>query len=194
MNELQQFLNGGAKRAVIRKGGGCEVQAGKDLDVSIDSALKANTAAVVEYEAKLMDDYRQRKASQERLGLLLSRFSPSSAYQLAAQTLAETDLGLKTRYEDAMVAYRTELADYASGRTDADPGGRIAIAVSEEGIKFDVSKGSELDVSGVPRFDGGRAALRNAISSVVVDAGLLSLCILLAFGGAFLAFLRYDVR
>ena len=194
MNELQQFLNGGAARAVARKGVGCEIQAGKDVNASIDSALKANTEAVGEYEAKLTNDYRRRKATQERLGLLLSRFSPSSAYQLAAQTLAGTDLGLKTRYEDAMVAYRTELADYASGRPDAQQGGRIAITVSDEGLKFNVAKGSELDVTGVPRFDGGRAALRNAVSSVVVDAGLLALCILIAFGGAFLAFLRYDVR
>jgi ABC-2 type transport system permease protein len=193
MNQLQQFLAGGAERALSGKGG-CAVEHAEDIDAVIDSAIKANTEAAAEYEAKLMNDYRQRKATQERLGLLLSRFSPSSAYQLAAQTLAGTDLGLKTRFEDAMVAYRTELADYASGRPDAQQGGRIAISVSEEGMKFNVSKGSELDVSGVPRFDGGRAALRNAISSVVVDAGLLSLCILIAFGGAFLAFLRYDVR
>jgi ABC-type transport system involved in multi-copper enzyme maturation permease subunit len=194
MTQLQQLLSGGAERAVARKGGGCEVQAGKDIAALIDSASKANEAATAEYEAKLMNDYRRRKSTQERLGLSLSRFSPSSAYQLAAQTLASTDLSLKTRYEDAMATYRTELADYASGRPDAQPGGRIAISVSEEGMKFDVSKGSELDISGVPRFDEGRAALRNAASAVVVDAGLLSLCILLAFAGAFLAFLRYDVR
>ena len=194
MNQLQQFLHGGAKRDVARKGVGCEIQAGKDVNAVIDSALKANTEAVVEYEAKLTNDYRRRKATQERLGLLLSRFSPSSAYQLAAQTLAGTDLGLKTRNEDAMVAYRTELADYASGQTEVDPGGRIAISFSPEGMKFNVAKGSELDVSGVPRFDGGRVTLKNAVSSVIVDAGLLALSILIAFGGAFLAFLRYDVR
>lgn len=194
MNQLQQLLNGGAERTVSRKGGACEIQAGKDMMALIDSATKANTAAVAEYEAKLMNDYRQRKASQERMGMMLSRFSPSSAYQLVAQTLAGTDLGLKARYEDAMVAYRAELADYATGRPDAEEGGRIAIAVNEEGLKFNVAKGSELDVSGVPRFDGARAAVQNTASSVVVDAGLLALCILLAFGGAFLAFLRYDVR
>jgi ABC-2 type transport system permease protein len=191
MNRMFAFFT--KEESARMQAGGCQNTLGA-INVALDSATKANAMAVADYEAKLNADYRQRKAIQERLGLTLSRLSPSSAYQLAAQTLAGTDLGLKNRYEDAMTAYRAELADYSFGRPEAQQGGRIAIAVTEEGLKFNVAKGAELDISGMPRFDGARAALKDVAASVVVDAGLLMLSILVAFGGAFFAFLRYDVR
>lgn len=191
LNQMLEFL--AHQTEATYEAGGCSVTRGT-INAAIDSAQKANALAVAEYEAKLSADYRIRKATQERMGLALSRFSPSSAYQLAAQTLAGTDLSLKTRYEDAMTAHRADVVDYASSRPKNQMGGGIAISVSDEGMKFNVMKGVELDISGVPRFDATRASLKDAASTLLIDAGLLALCILLAFGGAFVAFLRYDVR
>jgi ABC-type transport system involved in multi-copper enzyme maturation permease subunit len=191
MNQMLAYL---AKQTTATyEAGGCAKTEGT-INVAIDSAMKANALAIADYEAKLNADYRLRKAKQERMGLTLSRLSPSSAYQLASQTLAGTDLSLKTRYEDAMTAHRADVVEYASTRPEGQSGGRIAIAATEEGLKFNVMKGAELDISGIPDFEGQRATLRNIASSLVIDSGLLALCILIAFGGAFIAFLRYDVR
>ncbi len=193
-NQMIEFIQKQNSQLTVYSGQQACPKKTDDIGAIIDSATTANAKAVAEYEAKLMSDYRRQKSAQERFGLTLSRFSPASAYQLAAQTLGGSDLSLKTRNEDAMTAYRTEVIDYAAAQKNDPLAGGIAISASDEGLQFNVKKGAELDISGVPRFDGARAVLRNASSSAVVDTGLLLLCILIAFGGAFVAFLRYDVR
>jgi len=52
-----------------------------------------------EYSKRLNEDRRNRQAYQERLGFILSRFSPASAFRLAAMNLASTDILLKSRAE-----------------------------------------------------------------------------------------------
>jgi hypothetical protein len=46
----------------------------------------------------------------------------------------------------------------------------------------------------MPTFDAPHLTVAGAAAPVVTDAGLLALASLLAFAGAFVAFLRYDVR
>jgi len=51
-----------------------------------------------------------------------------------------------------------------------------------------------LDVSELPRFEAPSHTFSEAIAPSVVDVGLLALFSVLCFAGAFVAFLRYDVR
>lgn len=162
-----------------------------------DSLRKAVEVDITSYETKLYEDLRQRKAGQERLAFTLSRFSPVSAYQLAAMSLAGTDLTLKSRYEDAMNTYRTDFNSYVDKKmaeSGTTGGMRITIS-SDKGIQIgDGRDKTSLDLSDRPMFDAPRRTVGDAAAGVVVDAGLLGLYSLLAFAGAFGVFLRYDVR
>ena len=51
-----------------------------------------------------------------------------------------------------------------------------------------------LDLKELPRFQAPEYKFKEAVAPTVVDMGLLALYSLLAFAGAFVAFLRYDVR
>jgi ABC-type transport system involved in multi-copper enzyme maturation permease subunit len=166
-----------------------------------DSARLAVERKIDEYGLRLQEDLRQRRRVQEKLAFALSRFSPASDYQLAAMTLAETDIETKTRYEDAMVGFRDDFLKFTreKSKESGDIGGiRISMTMGDEGkedVQISADRGAgELDLTGLPQFEHPQPSLAESMSSVVIDAGLIGLMSLLAFAGAFVAFLKYDVR
>ena len=163
-----------------------------------DSLRREVETRIEEYEVKLLDDLRFRKAAQERLAFTLARISPVSAYQLGAMSLAGTGIGLKSRYERMMSDYRTRFNDYREAKQAAsdDPGGGfLSITVSSEtGFKIGTGRDVALDVSDMPQFSPESVTFREAFSPSLIDIGILAIGILLTFMGSFLAFLRYDLR
>ncbi len=150
------------------------------------------------FAQQLNENLRNRKAEQERLGFSLSRFSPASAYQLAALNLAGTGVNLKSRYEDAMQNYRTTFTEYVEKKQKESGGGMGGIRIefnSNTGLKIggDRDRGT-LDLSDMPKFTPPEHTYAAAIAPTLIDLGLLGLYTLAAFAGAFVRFLRYDVR
>jgi hypothetical protein len=161
-----------------------------------DKSRKQLQAEIDENGRKLREDLRNRKREQERLAFLLSRFSPVSAYQLAVMNLAGTDVRVKSRYEDGMSDYRTTYNAYRDQKQrESGSSGGIRISVdSNTGIKIDAGRELSLDLSDMPQFTHPRPAFSDVISATVADLGWLGVATLLAFAGAFAAFVRYDVR
>jgi hypothetical protein len=162
-----------------------------------DKKARDSMQAVIGANARtLREDLRNRKAGRERLAFILSRFSPVSAYQLAAMNLAGTDISLKTRYEDALDAYRTIFNEYkAVNQKKAGDSGGIRISIdTDRGIKIDAGREIALDLSGMPAFTPNRASLAESVAATAPDFGLMGLFSIVAFAGAFAMFLRYDPR
>ena len=175
----------------------CSATADQQWD-SIETAVRQE---VDQYEARLREDFRQKKINQQQVAWGLSRLSPASAYQLAAMTLAETDTNSKRRNEDGMAAFRDQFNEYADAK-QAESGDSPAIKISmmmdgdgTPSLKVDADRDNTgLDVSDVPRFSPPHIGLAEAIAPTILDFGLIGFYILLVFAGAFVAFLRYDVR
>ena len=150
------------------------------------------------YEARLKEDLKNRRRAQQKVGFTLARISPAAAYQLATMALAGTDLTLKNRYEDALRDYRTEFLNYVATKSkSAGPGaGAVMIEMdSEKGLTIKSGRDDAgVDVSDRPRFSAPAVNLGPVAGSVMVDTGLLILFTLVAFGAAFISFLRFDVR
>jgi ABC-type transport system involved in multi-copper enzyme maturation permease subunit len=162
-----------------------------------DRVARDSTHAVIDANArKLREDLRNRKLERERLAFTLSRFSPVSAYQLAAMDLAGTDISLKTRYEDALETYRTEFNRYTEKKQkeSGDAGGIRIMFDSEKGIKIDAGREIALDLSGLPEFTPKKPRLSESVSASAADFGLMGLFTIASFAGAFAMFLRYDPR
>ena len=163
-----------------------------------DSLRKDVEAQIQEFESDLFADLKRRREVQERLALTLSRFSPVSAYQLAAMELAGTDLAMKSRNEDAMTRYREEWLKHVQTKQaeTGDMGGFVQIEISSEtGLKIGGSRGDErIDLSDMPRYSPLRLSASEVLPSVSTDVTLLVLGGLAAFLGACVAFWRYDVR
>lgn len=166
-----------------------------------DSLRRDIEKEIDRYGLRLREDLRQRKSAQEKLAFILSRFSPASAYQLAAMALAGTDIRVKNRYEDAINEYRNQFIQFVQQKQDeTGDNGHIMMAVTmeDDGMSDMSIKGSrskdQIDITDVPRFMMPAVSLAEAVGPVVVDFGLLILYIFLSFAGAFVAFLKYDVR
>jgi len=162
-----------------------------------DAARKAMQKAIEQHGQKLNEDLRNRKAEQERAGLMLARFSPASAYQLAVMNLAGTDIGLKSRYEDAIQTFRRTFNDFtALKQKETGNSGGIRITVdSDKGFSFSAPREKGvIDVSELPQFAPPVRTFAEAVLPTVVDVGIMVLYTVLALAGAMIVFLRYDVR
>ncbi len=163
-----------------------------------DSARKIVDRKIEAYETRLQEDLRQRKSVQERLAFTLSRFSPASAFQLAAMTLAGTDIDLKARNLDVMQNYRTQFNSYVDNKLKEtnDMSGVFMIEFSsEDGMTMNNKRNDKaVDASDMPEYVPARQNIPHAMASLVIDGGLLGLFIILAFAGAFIRMLKYDVR
>jgi ABC-type transport system involved in multi-copper enzyme maturation permease subunit len=202
----EEFYRDSEKRWAEYKGsGGTDGELNDEMMWSMmeieDSARKVLEKEIDEYDLKLREDLKQRKLYQENMGFNLARFSPASAFQLGAMSLAGTDIEVKTRYEDAMNNYRKDFCEVID-RKEKETGnsGRtmMAFTIDESGeSKMSISDGRKketLDISELPLFKAPVVAYAEAFSPVIVDIGLLVLYIFLAFMGAFIAFVKYDVR
>lgn len=170
-----------------------------------DSARKLVERDIEAFEIRLLDDLRQRKIDQQRLAYTLSRFSPVSAYQLAAMNLAQTDAANKRRWETSMSHYRTLFNEYAetNQKESGDIGGvMIAVTFEDNGDgegESNLSIGGNrnkdvLDLSDMPQFQPpDREAVQTA-GALSIDFGILILSIMITFAGAFVRFIRYDLR
>ncbi len=162
-----------------------------------DSLRRIVEIEIEEYEVRLLEELRQRKAGQERLAFGFSRISPSSAYQLAASGLAGTDIEMKDRFEESMSQFRSSFVDFTE-KKQAESGntGGIMISISTEtGIDIkDGSDNSALDLTDIPKYEQPRRSYAQAFNSTIIDFGLLAFATLLMFVASFIGFLRYDVR
>ena len=152
---------------------------------------------IADNNRKLMENHRNRRGEQERLGFLMSRFSPASSYQLACMTLANTNIAMKSGYEDALHQYRTDFVSFISKKQEETGGhGGISISIdSEKGFSFSGNRGIEsLDMSEIPKFEAPKHSISLVAGSTVIDLGILAFYTIAAFAIGFAAFLRYDVR
>ena len=172
-----------------------EMWATMEFEDSMRTEIKRK---IDEHEARLKEDLDNRRRDQQRIGFILSRLSPAAAYQMAAMSLAGTDLTLKSRYEDALTDYRAQFLKYVETKSEgAGPGaGAVMIMMdSEKGLSITTNReGTAIDISDRPRFEAPMFVAAEAYQSAMMDTGLLLLFALLVFSGAFVAFLRFDVR
>jgi hypothetical protein len=149
------------------------------------------------YNVKLTEDFRNNKLQQEKLGFILSSFSPVSAFQLCAMNIAGTDINLKNRYEDLLTKYRTDFNNYKEKKQkeSKSPGGIRITIDSESGLKIETSreKGT-LDLSGLPALHDYSYSFGQAFLSSVKSGGIIIFFIFICLGASVWKFIRFDVR
>ena len=147
-----------------------------------DERQKAMDEDIAEYNRKVDEDATNKRNEQQRLGFLLSRFSPASAFQLAGMTLGQTDIGLKQRYINALSDYRSVFRKYVSDKT---PGGAFNFGSMSEASE-------KPDLSDMPQFSTPNISL--PIQQTGPDAFILLLFALTSIALSFMSINRYDVR
>jgi ABC-type transport system involved in multi-copper enzyme maturation permease subunit len=160
---------------------------------------------IADHYVKLNEERRNQQFRLERLAFTISRFSPAAAYRLAAMNLAETDIEVKKRVEDAMISFRTMILELGEKKT-RERGGKLGMGRTS--LSLDTVKNSDgtmtfgikrtdtatIEALDIPPYVGRPLGFRDTIANTVVDIGVLALFSIVAFAGSFVCFLRYDVR
>ena len=154
-----------------------------------------------EYDLKLREDLRQRKFQQEKLAYALSCISPVAAYQIGSMSLAGTNVESKELYEDAANNYREQFFAFTEQKKKetGDLGQMIvSMTIDDEGNQQMSTAGDrdkeKLDFGDMPEFVQPGQALGESVSPVILLWGVILLYSIIAFFGASVAFVRYDVR
>jgi len=149
------------------------------------------------YRVRVNEEQANRVAAQEGLAFALARVSPAAAYQIASMRLGGTGVEMKALNESAMRDYRRAFTQYTAGKqkeSGTQGGFRITVD-SQTGFHFSAPRErGTLDVSDVPVFRPPSKRFGEDTASALVDTGIIAVLVLLSCAGAFVAFMRYDVR
>lgn len=144
-----------------------------------------------EFGGRLNEERRNKQEVQERLAFGIARLSPAACFSLAASRLAGTSLELKRHFLAAAETYQKSFAEFMMQKTGMNPGGSmIVLRIVEENGKTP----EPINAHEMPAFTYAPISLAQAGGSALVEAGVLSIFILVFMAGAVAAFLRYDVR
>ncbi len=138
-----------------------------------------------------LNEARDNKSHvQQDLALALARISPTASFSLAAADLASTSLSLRKSYMEAANAYQSAFAQFMQSKDADSQGFRFTRHRNDD----DVEEPEPIDVRELPEFTYEPPRASEAISASLPDLGLLLLFNIVFFAGAFVAFLKYDVR
>jgi ABC-type transport system involved in multi-copper enzyme maturation permease subunit len=163
-----------------------------EFNSKFDELADERQAKLGALDARLAEERRNRQLQQQRLALGLARVSPASVFSLASSHLARTSLDLPQYYLAQVEAYQERFAAFQKEKTGRSAGGgiRMIVKTGDE----DEEEPGPIDPADLPAFEWKPAAASRAIQAGMFDLSLLALFNLLFFAGAFVAFLRYDVR
>jgi ABC-type transport system involved in multi-copper enzyme maturation permease subunit len=136
-----------------------------------------------EKASKLRRDLNQKAERQKRVAKRLACISPYADFVYLATDLSGTGLRSLDYFSRVAGQYSTQFYDYLAKRTEQ---------AREQDPTFDSN--SFIDVSDRPRFHFKEEALNNRLEAVLPYWGVLVFFNVVFFAGAFVAFLRYDVR
>jgi ABC-type transport system involved in multi-copper enzyme maturation permease subunit len=144
-----------------------------------------------ELSDRLNEERANAQQRQQAWALGIARISPTTAFSLAATTLAGTSLSLQSRYRQAALAYQEVFGSFMQKKTGMRLGGGMI------GIRVNTDNGEKpkpIDPKELPAFEYKAAGFAGTVPAALVDMGILCLFAIVFFAGAYVAFRRYDVR
>jgi ABC-type transport system involved in multi-copper enzyme maturation permease subunit len=139
------------------------------------------TAKIDERNAAIERDYQAKMNQQQKLAETLSRVSPASALMFSTMSLARTGVNEHDRFLNSVKTYKPIFTQWVNGKMKED-------RVLSEG------KQVKMDLSDMPQHEFIPEGLGDSFKRVLPDVILMVFLIILFFVGAYVSFLRYDVR
>jgi ABC-type transport system involved in multi-copper enzyme maturation permease subunit len=160
-----------------------------------DSLTKVYEKERQEFYGRLNEDWRNKKDWQERWAFGFSRVSPTAVFQIAAMNLAGTDVEMKFRYQAELNRYQEGYAKFMTAKTGSTADMmRVIIRRYSTNQSEAEEKPKPLNPVEIPDFIEQPRDLGATVTASLLDGGLLVILNALFFGGAFFAFLKFDLR
>ena len=156
-------------------------------------ARMRNASASAQNKAR--EDYHNKMMAQAFVGRNLTCFSPTVIYQRASEAVACTGINHVVSLQRQVKEYQAELKEYIRSEDAEDPRSLHLIFPETNSVSaWRTISHNPVDFANVPKFQERDLALDESLKLAIWDIGLLALFNLVFFAGAFVSFLRYDVR
>ena len=139
------------------------------------------TSKIDENNAALERDYQQKKLAQQSLAVNLSRISPASALTFGSMTLARTGVDDFNRFLASVRAYKPIYTKWINSKFG-------------DSINFQTGELGKINIDDMPQHVYEAEWLSRSFVRTIPDFALLTVMIIVFFVGAYVSFLRYDVR
>ena len=139
------------------------------------------TSKIDENNAALERDYQLKKQAQQTLAVNLSRISPASALTFGSMTLARTGVDDYDRFLAAVRSYKPIYTKWVNSKLG-------------QGINFQTGEQMKIKIDDMPEFSIAPESLGKSLARTLPDYSLMLVMIIVFFVGAYVSFLRYDVR
>jgi len=140
------------------------------------------TRQIDEKNAQLEEEYQAQRRQQQMLGINLSRLSPASALSFGAMSLGKTGINEHERFLNSIKTYKPAFTKWANTKMVQS----LNLSGSGEQPKPEVGD--------MPMHEFMPESLSESFARALPDFIVMVLLIILFFTGAFVSFLRYDVR
>jgi ABC-type transport system involved in multi-copper enzyme maturation permease subunit len=151
--------------------------------------------AEVNAKNQARQDYHRKMLAQAFIGRNLTSFSPTVIYQRASEAVAGTGINHCVSLVKQIKEYQAEFKQFIRSKDAEDPLSlHLMFPESTSARAWRTISHNPVDFATVPKFQERDVALGQSLKSAVWDIGLLAVFNLVFFAGAFVSFLRYDVR
>lgn len=166
----------------------------KRINELLQEIMDENNRKLENLTSRLLEERHNVQGQQEKLAFRISRISPTAVFTLAGTTLCGTSLDLKYHFQQQAVAYTESYAEFMRQKTGRNigGGGRIVIRLGEPEEK--AKQPQPINPREIPEFLYQLPGLSSVLRDALPDMALLMIFNLIFFSGAFLSFLRYDLR
>ena len=168
----------------------------------VDKIDSEHSEKVKELTGRLNEDRHNRQMQQEKLAFGISRISPAAVFNLASTTFCGTSLDLKNNFLKQAAIYSETFNAFIREKTGEDAGSLGAVLkrattaaiASARGEKVEPPSTKPINSREIPEFIYQPSELSDILYDALPDIALLILFNIIFFSGAFISFLRYDLR
>jgi len=136
---------------------------------------------IEEQNAALERDYQMKMRQQQRLAVNLSRISPASALMFASMSLGRTGVSEHERFLNSVKAYKPIFTKWINKKMSSPQPPQAG-------------EQTKLDLSDMPQHEFTPEEFSESMVRMLPDLFLMVFLIILFFVGAYVSFIRYDVR
>ncbi|MFC1724725.1 ABC transporter permease [candidate division KSB1 bacterium] len=153
----------------------------EDIRAWSDTYRQELLTRIEEGNAAFERDYQAKVNGQVKLAVNLSRISPASALMFGSMSLARTGISEHQRFLNSVRSYKPLFAEWVN-------------PLMMRGANFQTGEMPKPDVTDMPQHEFVPETLNQSFNRMIPDLGLLIFLIILFFVGAYVSFIKYDVR
>lgn len=139
------------------------------------------TTKIDEKNAAIERDYQIKLRGQQRLAINLSRVSPASALMFSCMSLARTGISEHERFLNSVKTYKPIFTKWINTKM-------------MRSLNLGEGEQPKPELSDMPQMDFMPERFGDSFKRILPDLVLMIFLIILFFVGAYVSFLRYDVR